>query len=338
MRVNLLREIEVPVRSLLDRRQRLVLAVSGGIDSAVLLDAITRLRSPAHHLVVATVDHGTGEAATDAVALTVATAAAHRIPAITERLRPGPATEAEWRRRRWLFLRQLAAREDAVIVTAHTRDDQIETVVMRLLRGAGARGLAGLYAPSSIERPLLSASRADVMYYASRRRVAWVDDPSNLSVAYLRNRVRLNLLPAIRAVRPAFDNEILDLAHRAAQLRARVEEVAASMIVFHGADEVTVNADMLAALDNEGRRLLWPALAARVGAALDRRGIVRLAEFVSSPIGSRVPVSGGFEATRRRNEIVLRKRRNPASMSPRPIRGGASFGAFRFEAVPLATI
>jgi tRNA(Ile)-lysidine synthase len=338
MRANLLREIEVPVQNLLDRVPRLVLAISGGVDSAVLLDAVARLRTPAHHVVVATLDHGTGTAATDAVALAAATAARHRVRLVTERLAPGPGSEAEWRRQRWRFLRQVAARERAVVVTAHTRDDQVETVVMRLLRGAGARGLAGLYAPSSVERPLISASRADVLYYARRRRVAYVNDPSNLSVAFLRNRVRLNLLPAIRAVHPGFDNEILDLAHRAAQVRAATDAVAQAFIVRHRPGEVIVDAAALGELDDEGRRLIWPSIAALAGCQVDRRGIVRLADLTNRPIGAVVQVSGGFEAGRGRTEIALRFRSSRDRQTPASIRRGAEFGNFRFTVLPLPTL
>lgn len=335
---NLLRDVELPVQHLLDRRRRLVLAVSGGVDSAVLLDAVARLRTPGHHVVVASIDHGTGPVATEAVALTASVAAQHGLGIVTERLRPGRPSEAEWRRQRWRFLWQVAAREDAVVTTAHTRDDQVETVVMRLLRGAGARGLAGLFAASPVERPLLSASRADVMYYARRRRLRYLEDPTNLSVAFLRNRVRLNILPAIRAVHPGFDDEILDLAHRAAQVRAAVDVASGEFLLAQRQGEVVVDAVALAGLDEAGRRLLWPALAARVGAWLDRRGIVRLAGLTDRPRGTRVQVSGGFEAVRDRDTIVLRRPTPEEPRAPRPLRRGATFGPFRFEARQVATI
>jgi len=339
MRANLLRDIEVPVRHLLERRERLVLAVSGGVDSAVLLDAVARLQQKRHRIVVATIDHGTGALATEAVALTAAAAARHRLRLVTERMAPGRPSEAEWRRQRWQFLRGVASREDAAIVTAHTRDDQVETVVMRLLRGAGARGVAGLYAGTEVERPLLSASRADVLYYARRRHIEYVDDPTNLSAAFFRNRVRLNLLPAIRAVRPGFDDEILDLAHRAAQVRRAVDDVAETFVMeSRPGSWVSVDALALGDFPPEGRRLLWPSLARYAGATLDRRGIVRLAELVERPAGSRVQVSGGLEAVRGRDVIRLGRPSGRPGKAEVNIREGGTFGAFRFDAVPVATI
>src|SRR6185503_5424016 len=107
MRDRAVRVIESSVRQLLARRTRLVLAVSGGVDSAVLMDAVARLRSSEHRVVVASVDHGTGDAATEATARTLAAAAHHGLPAISERLFTARADEASWRAGRWAFLRQV---------------------------------------------------------------------------------------------------------------------------------------------------------------------------------------------------------------------------------------
>ena len=145
MREAALRAIESSVSELLARRERLVLAVSGGADSAVLLDAVVRLRSPRHHIVVASVDHGTGEAATEATARSIATAARHGLPAISERLSLDRHDEATLRAGRWTFLRHVAAAHDAAVVTAHSRDDHIETIVMRTMRGTLAVATAALF-------------------------------------------------------------------------------------------------------------------------------------------------------------------------------------------------
>src|SRR5688572_20628748 len=222
MRDGSVREIEASVRELLARRNRLVLAVSGGVDSAVLLDAIARLRGPSHRVVVVSVDHGTGDAATESTARVLATAARFGLPAISERLLTARADEASWRAGRWEFFRRVAAAEEAPVVTGHTLNDHVETVVMRLMRGASARGLAGLFAVSNVERPLLAHERKAIVEYANRRKVSFTEDPTNESRAFLRNRIRLDLLPAIRRVRPGFEREILRLSREAADVRARV--------------------------------------------------------------------------------------------------------------------
>jgi tRNA(Ile)-lysidine synthase len=325
---------------MLARRERLVLAVSGGADSAVLLDAVARLRTSRHHVVVASVDHGTGEAATEATAQAVATAARHGLPAISERLTLERRDEAAWRKARWGFLNRVAAAEGAHVVTGHTRDDQIETVVMRLLRGAGARGMAGLLAPSSVERPLLAHTRESILHYASRCRVTFIEDPSNDSLAFLRNRVRLELLPAIRRVSPSFGSDMLRLSGQAAEIRARVDAIVPQFILpaTDGA-LLVLDAVGLRDLPEDSLRLLLPSLVARAGIMLDRRGLARLAGVVRSAAGSRGQLSGGFEAVRGRTEVAV-VRRLGDSEGPVRLRtsGETSFRGFRFLAEPVTSI
>ena len=340
MRDHVVRAIEASVQRLLARRLRLVLAVSGGVDSAVLLDAVVRLRTPDHRVVVASVDHGTGDAATEATALAVSAAARAGLPAISERLTLSQHDEATLREARWRFLRQVAATHHAVVVTAHSLDDHIETVVMRILRGSSARGLAGLLAASEIERPLLEHRRAAIREYARTRRVEFVEDPSNSSLTYFRNRIRLQLLPTIRMVRPEFEAETLDVAQRAAELRSEVDDVVGEFI-FEPAEglPVKLDANALQELPDESLRLVLPSLAAKSGATLDRRGLVRLASVVRSAAGSRGQLSGGFEAVRGRHDVTISR---PATLDPTVLRlrekGETRFGSFRFQAEPSATI
>ena len=332
--------IEASVQRLLSRRQRLVLAVSGGADSAVLLDCVVRLRTSRHNIVVASVDHGTGEVATEATAVAVSAAARAGLPAISERLTLSQYDEATLREGRWKFLRRVAAAHDATVVTAHSLDDHIETVVIRVLRGSGARGLAGLLAESGIERPLLEHRRAAIRDYARIRGVEFVEDPSNASLVYLRNRIRLQLLPSLRAVRPDFEDEILDVARKAAQLRRDVDDIGREFISERvDGQPVVLDADALQELPDDSLRLVLPALAARSGTTLDRRGLVRLASVVRSAAGSRGQLSGGFEAIRGRHDVTIVR---PAAVDPAVLRlrekGETRFGSFRFRAEPSASI
>ena len=342
MRDDAVHVIETSVRRLLSRRQRLVLAVSGGADSAVLLDAFVRLRTPAHQVVVACVDHGTGDASTEATALAISAAAKAGLPAISERLALPQRDEASLRAGRWRFLWRVAAKYDAVVVTAHSLDDHVETVVMRVLRGSSARGLAGLLVESDIERPLLDHRRSVIRQYATLRRVEFVEDPSNTSLAYFRNRVRLQLLPAIRAVRPEFEQDMIDLSRRAARLRKDVEEIATGFVVdgHTGAESpVRLSAAALRELPDESLWLVLPPLAARAGATLDRRGLARLASVVRSEVGTRGQLSGGFEAIRGRDHITISRPRlaDPAVLKLRA-KGETRFGSFRFHGAPGASI
>lgn len=331
--------IELSVSELLARRERLVVAVSGGVDSSVLLDAVVRLRTPAHHIVVASVDHGTGDAATEATARAVATAARHGVPAISEKLPVGRHDEATLRAGRWTFLKRVGKAQDAPIVTAHTLDDHIETVVMRAMRGAGARGLAGLFASSPVERPLLAHTRKAILAYARHHRVDFTEDPTNESLAFFRNRVRLELLPGIRRVAPDFEEQVLDLSQRAAALRTEVDSIAKLFELESRASKVVLDAAALSDLPDESVRLLLPSLLGHAAITLDRRGLVRLASLVRAAAGSRGQLSGGFEAIRSRSEITV-QRPSPGEAGFLRLRGSGEtrFGDFRFRAEPGANI
>ncbi len=292
-----------------------LLAVSGGADSMVMLDAaLDTIRAP--DLIVATFDHGTGPSAAAAAALVQQTAASAGIRCVRGSAsrpvnsRDTRGTEAEWRMQRWKFLTQTAAQVGAHVATAHTRDDQIETVFMRVLRGAGARGLAGLGASSPIARPLLDITRADVLSYASERHITFVTDPSNADRRHLRNRVRLDLLPAVEARSPGFGLELLNIGCRAADWRAQIEAVA---LTFH---MMTDNAGLhsfarppLRVFPVASLRVLWPPLAARAGVIMDRRGTERLAKFtIEGETGQAVQLAGGIEVTLSREAINFRQR------------------------------
>lgn len=187
-----------------------VVALSGGRDSVVLLDALLaqgddRLRGAVH------VHHGISPNA-DAWAAFCRDLCARRNLALTVKRvdvprAPRTSLESEARYLRYAALAEAAHALGATVVAlAHHRDDQAETLLLQLLRGAGPRGLAAMPGvrddPRGVRwwRPLLDASRADVDAYASHLGLAWVDDESNLSTHHARNAIRLTVMPALSAV------------------------------------------------------------------------------------------------------------------------------------------
>jgi tRNA(Ile)-lysidine synthase len=286
-----------------------VLAVSGGLDSMVLLDAAARV---ARHRVaaVASFDHLSGDHSARAVRLVRQEAAARGLPVVIGQARAPLHGEAAWRAARWAFLARTAIEAGADIATAHTLDDQLETVCMRVLRGAGARGLAALLAPSATKRPFLGLHRNDLKAYAHARGVPHIEDPTNASRAYLRNRVRHDLLPAIARVDRTFGSEMLALAREAARLRHAVDEVAAMLAEPGNRNAVSVDLSTLRRMTGDALRVLGPSLAARAGIILDRRGTTRLSAFIlEGRVGGRVQLSGGAEALLTRRMLVIRKER-----------------------------
>ncbi|WP_373062065.1 tRNA lysidine(34) synthetase TilS [Gemmatimonas sp.] len=279
----------------------LVLAVSGGRDSMVLLQAVARW-APERIAAVATFDHGTGNYATEAASLVAAESRRLGLTVVRERSRTPGHSEAAWRAARWDFLGRIARAYKARVATAHTRDDQLETVVMRLMRGAGARGLAALAAPSRVVRPWLGVSRAELARWATLEKVAYLDDPMNVSRAFLRGRVRHELLPALEATTPGFADQILASAEKAASWRREVEGHvdAIGLAVSPSLDRVSCPAAALESTSSEGRGVLWPAICARAGVTLDAKGTRELVKFTrSGKRGSSICVSGGAIVLRR---------------------------------------
>lgn len=326
--------VHVAVRRGLEGAGHVLLAVSGGRDSTALLHAAASV-APLDRLTVATFDHGTGDAARRAAEHVLAMAASLGVAARVGRATGPLAGEAAWRAARWEFLAATAAQCQATIATAHTRDDNVETILMREMRSAGARGLAGLYAPTTTRRPFLEVSARTLGDYARSCGLAWVDDPTNRSPAHLRNRVRHDILPALRRVRPGFDADLLALGRRAAGWRADVERFVDAAVAPRrvGSAALDVAAHALAGYSHESLAVLWPAIAGRVGVALDRRGTHRIVEFtMHGRAGGRIQLSGGWELFRSRDGFELR-RPDSAPREPATLGDGLFWGKWRFTPV-----
>lgn len=320
----------------------LVLAVSGGLDSMVLLHAAAQV-ARARVAMVASFDHATGRAASSAARFVAREAASLGFPVALGRafiqtpVRDG--REAAWRAARHDFLGSVAAAVGGRVVTAHTEDDQVETVLMRVLRGSGTRGLAALYADGPIIRPFVHLRRTLLHAFARERGLTWKDDPTNLSREFLRNRVRLDLLPALRRVRPEIEGELLATARSAASWRAEVDRVAAGLrATIDGGGALRVASRELAGYDRDSLCVLWGALAARVGLALDWRGTRRLAAFtMREPQSGTVPLSGGWFLEARGGVYILGKRSLVETWpTPLPTAGELRWGEFRFRVVESA--
>jgi tRNA(Ile)-lysidine synthase len=333
MRASVIDAVTNAVRDGLGSRDRIVLAVSGGLDSMTLLDAAVRT-VPDRIAAVATFDHRTGPHSTDAAELVQARAASHGLRTIVGHADIQSRTEEAWRAARWRFLREAGGEAPGVIATAHTRDDQVETVLMRVMRDSGARGLAGLYASSSILRPLLRLPRTVIASYAQSAGLTFIADPSNDSRSHFRNRVRLDLLPALRGARPGIEDELLDIAKRAATLRSALDRVIDESGMARVEDgTVHVATAALAGYDSAALRTLWPALAARAGAVLDHRGTRRLAAFTTmGRPGTRIQLSGGWEVVRRQETFIVRRAASdPARGAPSVLAGELRFGDWYFS-------
>jgi tRNA(Ile)-lysidine synthase len=289
---------------------RVVVAVSGGMDSMVLLHAAAALpKDQRPHLLIASFDHGTGPAARRSLDLVRRRSKELDLPFVAGRAATTAATEHKWRVSRWAFLRKAAAEFNGMIATAHTLDDQIETIFIRILRDAGPRGLAALFAETEIVRPFLSFRREEIARFARDHGVVYADDPSNAARAHLRNRVRHDLLPAISRVRPGFPAQLISIARKSADWRARMIAIADGIDARLEEDgSLRIARVALQGYDAESLRVLWPSIAAKADIVMDRRGTHRLAEFTMKGVtGGSIQLSGGVEVRMFREYLLLRR-------------------------------
>ncbi|MEX2227694.1 MAG: tRNA lysidine(34) synthetase TilS [Dehalococcoidia bacterium] len=214
----------------------LVVAISGGGDSCALLALVCETQIvPRDRVVAAYFDHRLrGEDASREERRAVeALCDRYGVRMETGAWLAPARSEAAAREARYAFLADVARRHGAEgVATGHTSDDQVETVLMHALRGAGLYGLAGMAASSlwpfaaqggpRLVRPLLALTRGDTRAYCDARGFVYVDDASNADRAFLRNRVRNELLPAIDAVAPGGRHGILRWSDDA---RAGVEAI-----------------------------------------------------------------------------------------------------------------
>jgi tRNA(Ile)-lysidine synthase len=191
-------------------------AVSGGGDSQAMLSSLARLAPKlGFSLLAHGVDHGLRpEAARE---LDFAERLANELGVPFGRtvlaLEPGGNLQARAREARYAALRQVAAGAEALIATAHHADDRAETVLLRLLRGAGPRGLAVLPPRAhDVIRPLIRASKRDVTLHLERHCLDFADDPSNQNSAFLRVRVRREAMPLLQSLSPQIVRHLNALA------------------------------------------------------------------------------------------------------------------------------
>lgn len=206
-----------------------LVAVSGGLDSVCLLDMLSRSE---YRLAVAHVEHGIrGEESQADARFVAALAQKYNLPFVSTSLELGVnASEELARRKRYEFLLAQAQEFGAVLATAHHADDIAETIAINIERGTGWRGLAVLSRPG-IARPLLSFTKLQLYKYALRRHLEWVEDATNLSDNYQRNRVRKTLSSTCdkRTI-----TDLLQLRARQIALRKDIEREVERILLRNG--------------------------------------------------------------------------------------------------------
>jgi len=330
-------------------------AVSGGADSTALLRALAATSAELGIvLAVVHVHHGIRGADADADAAFVAALAAQldllcevvRVDAPAYAATEKASLETAARNLRYgIFRKILGVNQSDVIATAHTLDDQAETVLMKLLRGAWTEGLGGIHpvlaeqgvATGRIVRPLLAVRRAEIEVYLHALEQGWREDASNRDPVHTRNRLRYHLLPMLREYNPNLDEQLARMATLARDEEAYWQGEMArllpmlllpgrpvrgggrSVATAFGAASVGMDAQRLLAYPVAARRRVLRVAAEQLGAALDfahTEALLGLLESSGAGASRRLQLAEGVYAERSARELRLERVASEAETHP----------------------
>lgn len=245
-----------------------VAAVSGGVDSMVMLDLLAR---QGYDTVVAHFDHGIREGSAEDRKFVEKIAKEHGLRFFYEEGRLGPdAGEALARAKRYEFLEKIKNQTKAdAILTAHHQDDALETVVINLIRGTGRKGLSSLKNRAGLARPLLNYTKPEILDYARLNKLEWHEDETNSEEKYLRNHVRLVLLPKFSE---AQKEKLLSISLQSEERNHQIDEIITGLLP----DNDAMQRNMLVSLSHDAASEILAQWLRNSGARLDKKTIERL--------------------------------------------------------------
>ena len=326
-------------------------AVSGGPDSVALLDLMSDM-SPqlGLSLGVAHVDHGIQSDSPTVRQSVAALAKKYALPFESAELKLGPdASETAARRARYAWLRDVQEQRGAkYIVTAHHEDDQIETIVLRGLRGSAPAGLAGIAARGrgGLVRPLLPFTHNELLAYVAERGLPVYDDPANRDPRHLRSWVRTTLLPLLNErLGTRLRRDVLAQGrHAASDRRAwdRMLDLIPELALRVQGASFTVARASVCGYDNALSVALLRAAARRVGFVLGPARARQLVAFAQRPSGRHLPLGDGWSAEVAFDQLRVAHDAEHAvdcaleRVSPAGERGTARFGGFEIAWAPAS--
>lgn len=298
-----------------------VVAVSGGMDSMALLRELRfgsgrRRSGPAEgELIVAHLDHGMRPGSAADARWLAGVCRAWGLPLVRRRAPGVLSSEAEARTARYQFLEEVRCTRGAVaVLTAHHADDQVETVLFRILRGTGVAGLQGIpVRRGTIHRPMLHRTRSEIRVYVERHGVPFRTDPSNRSRRFARNRLRHDVIPGLEAHGlPDVRRGLLRLARNAG--RAEAEREALERVAFEavlrcpGEGRCEWSVAALAEWSDPLRRRLLRSAARTLGVSLSSASTMAgVRGLASLRPGQGLDLSGGVRLSRDREAWILQR-------------------------------
>lgn len=217
-----------------EKDEPVLVAVSGGVDSVVLLDLLSRLPQELRPVItVVHLDHDLRETSAEEAEFVSHLALSYGADALIRRWpkqeHPNNGLEAEARTVRYTFFKEAAAQSGTCrLLTAHHQNDQVETVLMRLVRGNSLQEITGIQAVRQdggiiICRPLLPFSKKELIAYAKDRKLAWYEDESNASDRFTRNRFRNRVIPLLKQENPMVEDHLIEFSEEVRDLLELIE-------------------------------------------------------------------------------------------------------------------
>jgi tRNA(Ile)-lysidine synthase len=265
------------------------IAYSGGVDSHVLLHAISQLRDADKNippLAAVHINHQLNPKASEWAQHCQAVCAQLGIELLIEKVDvardSGAGIESAARSARYAAFER-HVQQNEVLLQAHHADDQVETLLLRLLRGSGISGLTAIPAARALGRgrllrPLLNASRADILDYARRHHLSWVEDDSNQNADFDRNFLRLRVLPQLAERWPAYRSTLARVIEQAGEAEQLLDALAAQDFAAARAEDNTVSTAACLSLDSVRRRNLLRYWLQQAGLPLPSREQLRQIE------------------------------------------------------------
>lgn len=308
----------------LPKSGKYIVAVSGGVDSVVLLhtlhqrlgsgmvglsDSKTSAIAPSHHpameLIVAHFDHGIRENSTADREFVQNLAETYKLPFEYEEGKLGSqASEATAREARYSFLKSLAAKHNAdAIITAHHQDDVLETAIINMLRGTGRRGLTSLSSSNQLIRPLLEVTKAEIKKNAETHKLDWREDDTNQDQKFLRNYVRHTLLPRLGV---DGRKELLKTIKQAREANSEIDTLLVKYLMPQG---VNLNRTDFNQLPHQvAKEVMAGWLRAQGVRSYDKRGLERLvAAAKTAQPGNRIDVINNMSIEVGRDSLALKR-------------------------------
>ncbi len=313
-------------RCLLHPGQCVLIGVSGGADSVALLHILHELsRSMKLDLKVAHLNHGIrGKDALRDSLFVKQLAESLKLDVVQKKVNvrglareKGISLEMAGREARYSFFDEAAAQVGAdVVATAHTADDQAETVLLKLARGAGAGGLGGIRYTVQIEelpvvRPLLDVTRREIVSYLRKRKIEWREDESNSDTAFLRNRIRREVLPVMESkLNPRLREALLRtselLREEDAWLDSLARGILAECVPFDAEEQMLVPLLMEYPLGARRRVLrMWLSSNGIGNDGLDLGSVSRVEGLLQGRNGSMVTLCSGWCVRKRNDKLLL---------------------------------